>query len=396
MTPRLPRIVVVLGLVSFLNDAASEMITPLLPVFLATTLGAGPAIVGLVEGLAESLSSILKLVSGWLVDRGWSARRLVLGGYGLSNSVRPLLGLALGWAWVLVLRALDRIGKGLRTSPRDAMIAVSVPFVDRGRAFGFHRGMDHAGAMLGAAIAFALLYAGVEMQAVFMLSVIPGIAVMLLLWCGLSQPVIATRAERLPLSWQGLAWPLRGLILSTGVLALATVPEAFLVLWAMEHGVSNAAIPLLWMLAHACKSILAYAAGDLSDRLGRVAVVVAGWSGRIAVIALIMTLGDGPLTVWCLFVAYGAALACSEGAERALIGDYAPSAQKATAFGLYHLVSSLFALPGAVGLGLLWEWQGWNAALVTAAVVTAVAAGVFLTLVSRMSGSARAGLQDAS
>ena len=193
MASRLPRIVVVLGLVSFLNDAASEMITPLLPVFLATTLGAGPAIVGLVEGLAESLSSILKLVSGWLVDRGWSARRLVLGGYGLSNSVRPLLGLALGWAWVLVLRALDRIGKGLRTSPRDAMIAVSVPFVDRGRAFGFHRGMDHAGAMLGAAIAFALLYAGVEMQAVFMLSVIPGIAVMLLLWCGLSQPVIAAR-----------------------------------------------------------------------------------------------------------------------------------------------------------------------------------------------------------
>ncbi len=392
MAPRLPRTVVVLGLVSFLNDAASEMITPLLPIFLVSALGAGPAIVGLVEGIAESLSSILKLVSGWLVDRGWRARRLVLGGYGLSNSVRPLLGLAFGWTWVLVLRALDRIGKGLRTSPRDAMIAVSV--VDRGRAFGFHRGMDHAGAMLGAAIAFALLYAGVEMQSVFMLSVVPGILAMLLLWRGLPQPVIAFRAERSPLSWQGLAWPLRGLILSTGVLALATVPEAFLVLWATEHGVGNAAIPLLWMLAHACKSILAYAAGDLSDRLGRVAVVVAGWSGRIAVIVLIMTLGEGPVAVWCLFVAYGAALACSEGAERALIGDYAPNAQKGTAFGLYHLVSSLFALPGAVGLGLLWEWQGWNAALVTAAVVTAIAAGVFLTLASRMSVSARAGLQD--
>ncbi|OOO01527.1 MAG: hypothetical protein USCGTAYLOR_02264 [Chromatiales bacterium USCg_Taylor] len=395
MTPGLPRIVVVLGLVSFLNDAASEMITPLLPVFLVATLGAGPAIVGLIEGLAESLSSILKLVSGWLVDRGWSARRLVLGGYGLSNTVRPLFGLALGWTWVLVLRALDRIGKGLRTSPRDAMIAVSVPFVDRGRAFGFHRGMDHAGAMLGAAIAFALLYAGAEMESVFMLSVIPGILAMLLLWRVLPKPVIAHCVEHVPLRWQGLAWPLRGLILSSGVLALATVPEAFLVLWAMEHGVGNAAIPLLWMLAHACKSILAYAAGDLSDRLGCVAVVVTGWSGRIAVIVLIMTLGEGPLTVWCLFVAYGAALACSEGAERALIGDYAPSAQKATVFGLYHLVSSLFALPGAVGLGLLWEWQGWNAALVTAAVVTAVAAGVFLTLVSRMSVSARAGFQDA-
>jgi len=152
---------------------------------------------------------------------------------------------------------------------------------------------------------------------------------------------------------------------------------------------------LLWMLGHACKAILAYAAGDLSDRLGRVAVVVAGWGGRIGVMLMIITLGDGPLMVGCLFVAYGAALACSEGAERALIGDYAPAAQKATAFGLYHLVSSLFALPGAVGLGLLWERWGWNAALVTAAVVTAVAAGVFLTLVSRMSVSAGAGLQDA-
>ena len=393
MAPRLPRIVIVLGLVAFLNDAASEMITPLLPVFLVTTLGAGPAIVGLIEGIAESLSSILKLVSGWLVDRGWSTRRLVLGGYGLSNSVRPLLGLALGWTWVLVLRALDRIGKGLRTSPRDAMIAASV--VDRGRAFGFHRGMDHAGAMLGAAIAFALLYAGAELQSVFMLSVIPGIAAILLLWRGLPQPAIASRTERAPLRWQGLAWPLRGLILSSGVLALATVPEAFMVLWATQHGVSNAAIPLLWMLAHACKAILAYAAGDLSDRLGRVAIVVAGWGGRIAVMLMIITLGDGPLAVWCLFVAYGAALACTEGAERALVGDYAPSPQKATAFGLYHLVSSLFALPGAVGLGLLWEWWGWNAALVTAAVVTAVAAGVFLTLGSRMSVSARAGLQDA-
>ncbi|MGH8508899.1 MAG: MFS transporter [Gammaproteobacteria bacterium] len=395
MILRLPRTVVVLGLVSFLNDAASEMITPLLPVFLVTMLGAGPAIVGLIEGIAESLSSILKLVSGWLVDRGWSGRRLVLGGYGLSNSVRPLLGLAFGWSWVLVLRALDRIGKGLRTSPRDTMIAVSVPFVDRGRAFGFHRGMDHAGAMVGAAIAFALLYAGVELQTVFMLSVIPGIVVMLLLGGALSRGVIAHRMEHPPLSWRRLAWPLRGLILSSGVHALATLPEAFLVLWATEHGVGTAAIPLLWMFAHAGKSILAYAAGDLSDRLGRVAVVVAGWSGRIAVMLLIMTLNDGPLAVWCLFIAYSAALACSEGAERALIGDYAPNPQKATAFGLYHLASSLFALPGAIGLGLVWEWWGWNAALATAAVITAVAAGVFLILVSRMSGAARAGLRDA-
>lgn len=156
----LPRTVVVLGLVSLLNDAASELITPLLPIFLTATLGAGPVIVGFVEGVAEATASVIKLVSGRLADRGVPARPLLIAGYGLSNAARPLLGLALGWPMVLGLRFLDRVGKGIRTAPRDALIAGAVAAEQRGRAFGFHRSMDHAGAVVGPLAAYALLRPG--------------------------------------------------------------------------------------------------------------------------------------------------------------------------------------------------------------------------------------------
>ena len=195
----LPRTVVVLGLVSMLNDTASEMITPLLPLFLTVTLGAGPAIVGLVEGLAEATASILKLVSGWLVDRGWNHKKLVVSGYSASNVSRPLIGLALGWTSVMVLRFLDRVGKGLRTSPRDALIAVTVNRRTRGRAFGFHRAMDHTGAMLGPLLAFMLLQAGLELGDVFLTSLIPGLLVILLVGFALHpQCVLRHRNTTLP------------------------------------------------------------------------------------------------------------------------------------------------------------------------------------------------------
>ena len=181
----LPRTVIVLGLVSLLNDASSEMITPLMPIFLTATLGAGPAIVGLVEGLAEATSSVLKLVSGRLADRGVDAKSLVLGGYGVSNATRPLIGLAAAWGTVLLLRFLDRVGKGLRTAPRDALIAGATEAHQRGRAFGFHRSMDHAGAVIGPLIAFALLAAHVELKNVFLASLVPGTLVLVLLAFGL-------------------------------------------------------------------------------------------------------------------------------------------------------------------------------------------------------------------
>ena len=192
----LPRTVVVLGFVSLLNDSASEMITPLIPLFLTATLGAGPAIVGFIEGLAEATASVLKLVSGRLADRGVPAKSLVLGGYGLSNVARPLIGLAASWAAVLSLRFLDRVGKGLRTAPRDALIAGATEASRRGRAFGFHRSMDHAGAVIGPLAAFALLSANVPLGSLFLASVVPGALVLLLLVWGLPDAAPQCPARR--------------------------------------------------------------------------------------------------------------------------------------------------------------------------------------------------------
>ncbi|PXF57159.1 MAG: MFS transporter [Deltaproteobacteria bacterium] len=371
----LPRTVVVLGLVSMLNDTASEMITPLLPLFLTATLGAGPAIVGLVEGVAEATASILKLVSGWLADRGWNRKRLVVGGYTVSNTARPLIGFALGWGWVLMLRFLDRVGKGLRTAPRDALIAASTDEHGRGRAFGFQRALDHTGAMLGPLLAFILLRWGMTMEHVFMASVIPGIALVFLVVLGLKVPTDAKPAEPPGrIRWRGLDARVKGLVLASGGLALATTPEAFLVLWANQGGIIVTWVPLLWAAAHGVKALVSGPAGALSDRLGRLRVVSIGWTARVLLLLAFAWLPDDGITVWAFFLGYAAAMAFTEGAERALIGDFAPPEQKATVFGIYHLLSGLMALPGALLFGVLWQWVSMSSAFLTAAVLTAISA----------------------
>ena len=378
----LPRTVIVLGLVSMINDSASEMITPLLPIFLTATLGAGPAIVGLVEGVAEATASLLKLVSGRLMDRGWSAKGLVLGGYGVSNLARPLIGLALGWGWVLLLRFLDRLGKGLRTAPRDALIAGAVDEHQRGWAFGVHRTLDHAGAVIGPLLAFALLSLGVALGDVFLWSVIPGVLVVLLLVFGLppQAPVTLPGAPAAPLRWSLLDARLRGIILAAGALAMVAVPEAFLVLWAHDRGLDVVWVPLLWAAASGVKMLIVAPFAALSDRHGRVTMLAWGWSLRfIVLLALALNGMDASIGVTLgLFLAYAAALASTEGAERALVGDRAPAEVRGTAFGLYHMVSGLAALPGAVLFGGIWEVAGASAAFGVAALVSVVALGLFV------------------
>jgi len=371
----LPRTVIILGLVSFLNDTASEMITPLLPLFLTATLGAGPAIVGLVEGVAEATASILKLVSGWLADRGWNAKKLVVGGYTVSNTARPLIGFALGWGWVLVLRFLDRVGKGIRTAPRDALIAASTNEHMRGRAFGFQRTLDHGGAMLGPLLAFGLLQWGMSMEHVFMAAFVPGITVILLLVFGLKVPP-RVKPEHPParLHWKGLDARIKGLALASGGLALATTPEAFLVLWANQGGITVAWVPLLWAAASGVKALVAGPAGALSDRYGRLRIVSIGWTARVLLLIAFAWLPDGGMIVWALFLGYAAALAFTEGAERALLGDFAPAEQQGTVFGLYHLLSGLMVLPGAVLFGVVWQWLGMSSAFAMAAILTALSA----------------------
>lgn len=376
----LPRTVVVLGLVSLLNDTASEMITPLLPVFLTAALGAGPAIVGLVEGVAEATASILKLVSGRLADRGVPAKRLVVAGYGLSNLCRPLIGLAVAWSAVLLLRFLDRVGKGLRTAPRDALIAAAAGPVGRGRAFGFHRSMDHAGAVIGPLVAFALLSAQADLEQVFLASAVPGMLVLLLLVLGLPSGPQAASSMPPRFRWRELHGRLRGLIVATGLLALASVPEVFVVLWATQAGMAVTWVPLVWAAASLAKMVIAMPAGMLSDRVGRLPLLVGGWTVRVATLLLLAFVQPGAVGVWVLFVAYSASLAMTEPAERSLIGDHAEERERGTAYGLYHVVGGLLALPGAVLFGVLWQWLGSPAAFAAAAAVTGVAAALMLAV----------------
>jgi len=371
----LPRTVVVLGLVSFLNDAASEMITPLLPIFLTVTLGAGPAVVGFVEGLAEATASVLKLVSGRLADRGVRAKSLVFGGYGLSNLARPLIGLATAWSAVLLLRFLDRVGKGLRTAPRDALIAASTSPHLRGRAFGFHRSMDHAGAVVGPLLAFALLASHVELGHVFLASLVPGLLVMVLLALGLPRGEKFVAPVRAPFAWRALHKRLRAMIIAAGWLALASVPEVFVVLWATQAGLEVRWVPLVWAAASLAKMLIAMPAGIVSDRFGRTPVLLGGWAARVVVLFLLAALPEPPtLVVWALFVAYAATLAITEPAERSLIGDHASEHERGTAYGLYHLASGLLVLPGALIFGALWEGWGSSTAFAAAALTTAGAA----------------------
>ncbi len=377
---KLPRTVLVLGMVSFFNDIASEMITPLLPLFLTVSLGAGPAAIGLIEGVAEATASLLKLASGRMADRRRNHKKLVLGGYGISNIARPFIGLAGSWGGVLVLRFMDRIGKGVRTSPRDALISGAVDDKIRGRAFGFHRAMDHAGAMIGPLAAFGLLHFGVGLRDVFLISVIPGVALMILLARYLPADRPVADAPAAALSWRGLDRRLRALVMAAGGLAFATMPEAFLVLWVNKMGVTVLWVPLLWALAHAFRSVVAGAGGMLSDRWGRIPVVVVGWGSRVVLLAALALVPVSTTGAGALFLAYAGATASTEGAERALIGDAAGAEARGTAFGVYHMLYGILALPGALLFGILWEHLGMAVSLLTSGALTAVAALMLIVL----------------
>ena len=381
LSAALPRTVVTLGLVSLANDAASEMLTPLLPIFLTATLGAGPAVVGLIEGVAEATASILKVVSGRLADRGLGAKRLVFTGYGASTLARPLIGLALGWTWVLALRFVDRVGKGIRTAPRDAMIAGAVAPGSLGRAFGFHRALDHGGAVIGPLLAFLLLWLGADVGHVFYWSAIPGLIVIALIVFGLPAdgPVVVTVPP--PLSFRALDPRLKAMMLAAGLLALAALPEVFMVLWATSAGMPIAMVPLAWALASAVKMLVAMPAGHLSDRFGRVPVLLVGWSLRVALLLSLATVAMTGVWIWVLFVSYAASLAVTEAPERSLVGDATPEGLRGTAFGAYHFIIGVFTLPGAFMLGLIWQEFGSSAAFCTAAGITVVAAvAMILTL----------------
>jgi MFS family permease len=373
---RLPGTVVALGAVSLLTDLSSEMIYPMLPAFLAT-LGAGAAFLGLIEGTADATAALTKLVSGVWSDHVGRRKPLVLLGYGLSSVVRPLIALAQAPLHVLGIRFADRLGKGLRSSPRDALIAQATPEDRRGAAYGFHRAMDHAGAMVGPLVAFALLrWGGVSYRALFALAAIPAAAAMIALFVFVKEaaaPKPARPSVPLGLHFGSLPRELYTYLGLVGVFTLANASDTFLLLRAMRTGIPVEYLPLLWALLHVVKSALSTPLGALSDRLGRKRVIVAGWIIYAAAYGG-FAFADEWWQVVLLFVVYGAHFGMVEGAEKALVADLAPAHARGSAFGAFHFVVGVAALPASLGFGLLWDRLGHQAAFLVAASLAAVAA----------------------
>lgn len=346
-----------LGLVSFFNDVSSEMIYPLLPIFLTSVLGVGASFVGLIEGIAETTASLLKLFSGWLSDR-WNKRKsLVVFGYTLSTFARPLVAVATAGWHVLLVRFLDRIGKGVRTSPRDALIADSCLEGERGRAFGFQRAMDHAGAVIGPLTASLLLtFITQRYRLIFWLAFIPGIVSLVFLILGVQE-----KKSFMPIASQKVRLTLRPFDrrfkLFLGIVILFTLgnsSDAFLILKAKEVGVPISLIPILWMVLHIVKSLSATPGGILSDHLGRRGVIIAGWllySGVYWAFAW----ADSSGMIWVLFAVYGLFYGLTEGGERALVADLVPPHLRGMAYGLYNFSIGIGALPASLLMGLLWE-----------------------------------------
>ena len=389
---RLPRNVFAISLVSLLNDASSEIIYPFLPLFLAITLGASPAAIGIIEGAAESVSSLLKLFAGYWSDRLGRRKGMVVFGYALASVMRPLLALAASWQQVLGIRLADRVGKGIRSAPRDAMIADASMPSERGLAFGFHRAMDHTGAVIGPLIGLALLLVVAEnrntptisdYRTLFLLASIPALAAVLVAAFFVRETRRAPHAnpaEKPRLSLRGFDGNFKRFLAILALFTLSNSSDAFLLLRARDAGVSIATIPLLWAALHASKVLSSLIGGDLSDRLGRRTLIASGWLLYAVVyagFAFVSSVGE----VWGLFLLYGVYFGLVEGAEKALVADLVGPAQRGTAYGLYNLAFGITVLPASLLMGALWNWFGATTAFLVSAAIGAAAALLLISFV---------------
>jgi MFS family permease len=379
-----------LSIVSLLNDTASEIIYPLLPLFLTTTLGAGAALLGLIEGAAESASSFLKLASGWVSDRFGRRKPPVFWGYTIAAVARPLIAIATAPWHVFAIRFADRIGKGIRSAPRDALIAASVPAEQRGSAFGFHRAADHAGAVLGPLIATALLalvFQG-RLRPVFALAAVPGlVTIAIVVWKVRETPAAGpptprrSRAAAVPPA-HDLGKPFLRYLAVLLIFTLGNASDAFLLLRANDLGVAVALVPLLWGVHHVSKMVWNLIGGALSDRIGARRAIVAGWlvyAGTYAAFAFAST----EWHAWALFIIYGLFYGLTEAPEKALVAAIAPAHRRGSAFGAYHFTIGLAALPASVLFGVLWDVASARAAFLTGAALALIAA-LLLPLLVRM------------
>ncbi len=378
--PPLHRNVKLLGWASCLNDIASEMIFPLLPQFLLVMLGGNRFYLGIIEGAADSVASLLKLWSGAWSDRAGHRRGFVLFGYALAAFSRPLIGLVTAPWQLFAVRIGDRVGKGIRTSPRDAMIADSTNPESRGRAFGFHRGMDHLGAAIGPMLATAFLWIWPnQMRLMFLLTLIPGLMVVLILFWGLresSTPSQKPSDEKQPFQFslrpQGRDF--RIFLIALIVFSLGNSSDAFLLVRAEELGVAVVYLPLLWFGFHVVKSLGNVLFGRVVDKVGARLPLVLGWL-IYAAIYVAFAFATSAWQAWTFFLLYGVYYALTEPSEKTLVANLVGSDQKGVAFGWYNLAIGVAAFPASLLFG--WLYQdfgpvvafGWGASLAIVAVV---------------------------
>ena len=376
----LPRAVWLLGWVSLATDAASESIYPLLPFFLTTVLGAGAVSLGVIEGAAEAVNSLLKIVSGRRADRSRAKRPLVLLGYTVSSAAKPFIAIATGPIQVFIVRVLDRLGKGVRGAPRDAMLASWATPHTRGRVYGVHQAMDNLGAVIGPTLAtvFLLLYPE-RYRTLFALTIIPGmISVLLILLIPERDDTVRVRDEN-TLRLKSDAGPLpsqftRFMVILT-IFSLGNSTDAFLLLRLTQAAGSAKFVPLMWAGIHVVKSAVSFVSGSWSDRVGRRAVITTGWIVYAIVYAgFAFSTSLAALLTW--FIVYGFYFGFAEGTEKALVADLAPASHRGTAFGIYNAVTGFGALAASVVFGVVWSWFGAAIAFGVGAALATVATGL--------------------
>jgi len=378
----LSRPVWLLGWVSFFTDMASEMVYPLLPLFLTRVLGASAMSLGVIEGVAEGASSVLKIISGRMADRTGQPKKLVLAGYGLSSLIRPLMGFASAWPQVLALRFTDRLGKGIRSSPRDALLARFAPEKTRGRVFGFHRAMDHAGAVAGPLVATAYLYFHPEAyRPLFMWTLVPGLIVIALI-LRVPDERLTTRPRGPATEGPGTRAPLpsrfyKAMAVIT-LFSLGNASDAFILLRLNDLGVAAVWIPLLWSALHVVKMSSSVIGGALSDRFGRRSMIVLGYLWYSLIYAGFAWFTTLPAVI-ATFLAYGLYFGLTEGVEKAWVADMAPEGARGTAFGIYNGALGFGGLAASLLFGAIWTHVSPPAAFLTGAGL-ALAASVLLYL----------------
>lgn len=374
--------VFVLGLVSFFNDIASEMIYPLVPIFLTSVLGAPMAIVGLIEGIAESTASVLKVFSGWLSDKAGKRKPFTVMGYSLSTLAKPLLFFANAWYVVLIARFVDRVGKGLRAPARDALIADSALEGTVGRSFGFHRAMDTAGATVGPLLALLLIHIfNNNFRPIFLITIIPSAIGVLLLLFLVKEKVrnIAVHAEPVKLNIRQFSSQFKMFLLISLVFAVGNSSDAFLILRAKDLGFTTFSVVLAYVVYNFFYSFLSLPFGHLSDRIGRKKVITAGFL-VFALVYFGFALSNNAINCWFLFAMYGFYMALTEGVGKAYICDITPSDKRGTALGVYYTLIGIVTFFASAIAGLLWNYINARATFIYGGVMAVLACLLFITL----------------